>query len=162
MADPIVKEQLGSEMLDLKQKFERVFRRMFRHDLYPAGVAETFFEVIPPIKTWVDTEDKRFHLTMPVPGMKPEEVKITLQGRNLTFTGDQNQEQENKEKNYLEREYSYGRFSRTATLPDGVDGEKVTAELKRGILEITAPIAAAAFPKQIPIKVVAPEKGDGK
>ena len=54
--------------------------------------------------------------------------------------------------NYLEREFSYGRFTRTITSPDGVDGQKLKAELKDGLLQVTAPIAPAALPKKIKVK----------
>jgi HSP20 family protein len=163
MANLTVREHLASDLLDLKQDFEHVFHRIFKHHAYPAGSAETFFAVIPPIETWIDTEDKQFHLSMAVPGMKPEALHITLQGKNLTFSGEQKQEEEKSVKNYLQREFSYDRFARTVTLPDGVDGEKLTAQLKDGILEITAPIAASALPKKIPVKAgAAPTKGGGK
>jgi HSP20 family molecular chaperone IbpA len=61
-----------------------------------------------------------------------------------------------------DRELSCDHFIRTITLPDGVDGEKMTAELKDGLLEIRAPIAAAALPKKIPVKQSAPAKGGEK
>jgi HSP20 family protein len=156
MANLTVREHLVSDLLDLKQEFERAFHHIFKHHAYPAGSAETFFAVVPPIESWVDTEDKQFHLTMAVPGMKPEALNVILQGKNLTFSGEQKQEEEKKEKGYFQREFSYGRFARTVTLPDGVDGEKLTAVLKDGILEITAPIAAEALPKKIQVNKAAP------
>jgi HSP20 family protein len=95
--------------------------------------------------------------------MKPEALNITLHGKSLTFSGEQKKEEHEKEKNYLQREFSYDRFVRTVTLPDGVDGEKMTAELKDGILEITAMIAASALPKKIAVSTgAAPAKGGGK
>jgi len=163
MANLTVREHLASDLLDLKQDFERAFHRILKHHAYSTGSRETFFTVIPPIESWVDTEDKQFHLTIAVPGMKPEGLNIILQGKQLTFSGEQKQEEEKNEKGYLEREFSYGRFARTVTLPDGVDGDKLTAQLKDGILEITAPIAAEALPKKIEVKkaeAAAPKGGD--
>jgi HSP20 family protein len=162
VANLTVREHMASDLLDLKQDFERVFHHLFKHHVHPVGSAETFFAVVPPIETWVDTEDKEFHLSMALPGIKPEALNITLQGNLLTFTGEQKQEEAKSTKNYLQREFSYDRFLRNVTLPDGVDGEKMTAELKDGILEITAPIAAAALPKKIAVKSGAPTKGGGK
>jgi HSP20 family protein len=117
-----------------------------------AGTAEMLVPVIPPIETWIDAEDKRFHLTMPLPGIKPQALNITLQGNRLTFSGEQKEEEDNSKKSYLEREYSYQHFVRTITLPNGVEGDKLTAELNDGILELTAPIADSALPKKIEIK----------
>jgi HSP20 family protein len=141
---------LGS-LYDLKQDFDRVFQRFFTPGSNAAS-SETLVAVIPPIETWVDTEDKEFHLTMPLPGVKPEDIHINLQGNRLTFDGEQKGEDEKTGKNFLEREYSYGRFLRSVTLPDGIEGDKLTAQLKDGILEITAPISAAALPRKIEVK----------
>ena len=164
MPDLTVKEHISSDLLDLKQSFDRVFHRIFKHHFYPAGSAETFLPVVPPIETWIDAEDKEFHLSMPLPGMKPEALNITLQGRQLTFSGERKEEEDKSKKDYLEREFSYDRFARTITLPDGVEGEKLTAELNDGVLEITAPIAASALPKKIELRkaAAAAAKGGGK
>jgi len=162
MANPTKKEDIGSDLLNLKQSFERVFRHIFKHQVYPAQSEEAFVAVVPPIETWIDTEDKELHLTMPLPGMKPEALNITLQGKELTFSGERADEEEKTAKNYLQREYSHDRFVRTITLPDGVDGEKLTASLNDGILEITAPIAAAALPKKIEVTKGAADKATGK
>lgn len=152
MANVLVKEQFFGDLLDLKQNFERVLHHFFKHPVSRAGSSETLSTVIPPIETWVDTEDKEFHLTMPLPGIKPEAVNINLQGDRLIFSGEQEEQEDKTGKNYLEREFSYGRFLRTITLPQGVERDKLTAELKDGILEITAPIAAAALPRKIEVK----------
>jgi HSP20 family molecular chaperone IbpA len=153
MANLTARKHVVSDLLDLKQEFERVFHHIFKHHVHPTAPAETFFAVVPPIETWIDAEDKEFHLSMPLPGTKPEALNITLQGNRLTFSDEHKEEEEKKTaKDHLQREFSYDRFTRTVTLPDGVDGEKMTAELKDGILEITAPIAAAALPKKIPVK----------
>jgi HSP20 family protein len=161
MANLTLREHVVNDLLDLKQDFERVFDRIFKHHVQPVGSAETLFAIIPPIETWVDAEDKEFHLSMLIPGIKPEALNIILQGNRLTFSGERKEEEDKTAKNYLNREFSHDRFVRTITLPDGVDAEKLTAELKNGVLEITAPIAAAALPKKIPVKHGTPAKGGG-
>jgi HSP20 family protein len=103
--------------------------------------AESLLAVVPPIETWTDTEDKEFHISVPVPGMKAESLNVILHGKHLTLCGEQKEE-----------EYSCNTLHRTMTLPDGVEGDKMTAELKDGILQITAPIAARAVPKKIEVK----------
>jgi HSP20 family protein len=52
----------------------------------------------------------------------------------------------------LHEEISYGAFERTFTMPDGVDADKLSAEYKDGVLEITAPVAASALPRRIEVK----------
>ena len=158
MANLNLREHAVNELLDLKQDFERVFHHVFKHHLFPART-ESVFAAIPPIESWVDTEDKEFHLSMIVRGIKPEALNITLQGNRLTLTGEHQEEKEQKTaKNYLDREFSYDQFARTITLPEGIDTEKLTAELQDGVLEITAPISAAALPKKVPVKHNEPTK----
>jgi len=160
MAEPTLREHVVNDLLDLKQDLQNVFHHIFKHHLHLPRSADALFPVIPPIETWVDAEDRKFHLSMPLPGIKPEALNITLQGNRLTFSGEYREEKTSK--NYLEREFSYDRFVRTVALPDGVDGEKLAAELKDGILEITAPIAGAALPKKIPVTSGRPGTGGGK
>lgn len=158
MANSAGKEQSLGSLFDLKQDFDRVFQRFFNQP----GSAETQVAVIPPIETWVDTDDKEFHLTMPLPGVKPEQININVQGNRLTLSGEQKEEQDQSGKNYLDRELFYGRFVRTVTLPDGVEGDKLTAQLNDGILEITAPISSAALPRKIEVKTASKAQAAGK
>ncbi|HXW13247.1 MAG TPA: Hsp20/alpha crystallin family protein [Terriglobia bacterium] len=152
MPNLLVRGNILDKLSDLRQDFDRVFDHFFKHPGSPTASSETLMAVVPPIETWVDTEDKEFHLTMPLPGLKPEEININLQGNRLTFSGEQKEEQDKTGKHYLEREFSARHFLRTITLPDGVEGDKLTAQLNNGILEITAPIAAAALPRKVEIK----------
>lgn len=152
MADVTVRQGVTSDLLDLRGDFDRMFHRFFRSRFPSAESTGTLLAVIPPIETWIDAEDKEFHLSMPLPGVKPEELNIMLQGNRLSFSGERKDEDDKTGKKYFEREFYYGRFVRTVTLPDGVDGEKMTAELNDGVLEIKAPIAASALPKKIEVK----------
>jgi HSP20 family protein len=70
----------------------------------------------------------------------------------LTVSGEHKSENEKKDTNYLEREFSFGRFERLITLPQGVDTEKLSAEYNNGVLEISAPLNASALPKRIEVK----------
>jgi HSP20 family molecular chaperone IbpA len=161
MANLNARERILGDLFDLRQDFDHVFRRLFKHSGSHAESSESLLAVVPPIETWVDTEDKEFHLTIPLPGLKPEEININLQGNRLTFSGEQKDEQNKTGKHYLEREVSYSRFLRSVTLPDGVVGEKLTAELKDGVLEITAPINASALPRKIEVKGLPKAKSTG-
>ena len=72
--------------MDLRMEFDRVFDHLFKNHVSSIAPSETLLAVVPPIETWVDTEDKEFHLSMPLPGLKPEEVNVNLQGNRLTFS----------------------------------------------------------------------------
>jgi len=62
---------------------------------------------------------------------------------------------------YLRREITYGSFERLIELPEGVDKDKLTAEYRNGVLEMTAPISAAALPRKIEVKSLPSAKGAG-
>jgi len=96
-----------------------------------------------------------------LPGVDPKDVNIQVLGNALTISGERSSSRETKESDYLHREISYGSFQRLIELPEGVDKDKLTAEYRNGILEITAPIAAAALPRKIEVKSLPAAKGAG-
>ncbi len=96
-----------------------------------------------------------------LPGVDPHEVQLNVHGNRLTLSGEHKSTEEKKEVDFLHREFSYGRFERTVILPEGVDTERLTAEYNNGVLEIVAPMTAAALPRRIEIKSLAKAKGAG-
>ncbi|MGK4008304.1 Hsp20/alpha crystallin family protein [Sorangium sp. So ce1036] len=118
-----------------------------------------------------ETKD-RFVFRADLPGVKESDVDISLSGRQLTISGKRDEEREEREgERYYTYERSYGSFSRTFTLPESADLDKIQAELKHGVLEIAVPKAASVQSKQISIKTTgapsaeAPaegKKGEGK
>lgn len=101
MASLTVGEYLASDSLDLKQELERILHEIFRHHVYPAGSEESFFAVVPPIETWSDTEATEFHVSMQPPDANPDAFNIILQGKNLIFSNEQEPEEEQKSKSYM-------------------------------------------------------------
>lgn len=87
-----------------------------------------------------------------LPGIKPEEVDITLTGGVLSISGETKEETEHKDKNYLRRERRYGSFSRSITLPDGLQGDKAEAKFENGVLTLTIPKSEEVKPKKIQVK----------
>jgi len=87
-----------------------------------------------------------------VPGVKPEDINISVTGDALTIQGEIKEEQETKEHNVHVRERQYGRFSRTVSLPTAVKAEKADAQFEQGILTLTLPKAEDAKPKIITVK----------
>jgi HSP20 family protein len=87
-----------------------------------------------------------------VPGMDPKDVQVSLQEQVLTLKGEKKQEKEEKDEHYYRTERAYGAFARAIRLPAPVDGSKVTATFKHGLLSVTLPKAPAAKGTSIPIK----------
>lgn len=88
-------------------------------------------------------------ITAPVPGVKPENVEITVEGDTLTIRGQVPAPIENV--NYLVQERAFGRFSRTLVLNVPVQADKANAEFHDGVLTITVPKAEAVRPRSIKV-----------
>ena|SRR5215210_8612646 len=77
-----------------------------------------------------------------VPGMKPEDINVSIEQGVLTLQGKPQAEQEHQERTYLSHEYQLGSFSRSVRLPEAVDSDGVTATYEQGTLRLTLPKAA--------------------
>jgi HSP20 family protein len=86
-----------------------------------------------------------------VPGVKEEDLEISLTGNHLAISGRREQERREQNDAFYAAERSYGRFTRAFTLPDGADGEHVSAELKNGVLVLTVPKKPEVQPRKIAI-----------
>lgn len=96
-------------------------------------------------------ENDRYQVRVDLPGMKREEIEITLNGDTLTIQGERRRESETKEDNYYRFERAHGKFSRSLTLPSTVDSGKIEANYKDGVLSVTIPKSPESLPKQIKI-----------
>jgi HSP20 family protein len=97
-------------------------------------------------------EENQLVLKAELPGMKKEDIDISLHGDVLTLSGERKEEAVHEKAEVYRAERFLGKFQRTLTLPIAVDGSKVQASYKDGILTVTLPKAAEAKPKQIEIK----------
>jgi HSP20 family protein len=86
-----------------------------------------------------------------LPGVRPEEVDISVTDGVLTIKGETKSEEENKDENYHRRELRYGAFSRSVALPTRVDHDKAEAKFENGMLTISLPKAEEVKPKSIKI-----------
>jgi HSP20 family protein len=113
-------------------------------------------------------------ISMDIPGMSKDQIKVELEGDMLTISGERHEEKEEKEKNRMRTERFYGSFARSFTLPTEVKPEDIATEYKDGVLRIAVPKAAASTvsgSKQIKIgegkpgffdKLLGSDKGAGK
>jgi HSP20 family protein len=89
-----------------------------------------------------------------LPGVKEEELEITLTGNQLLVSGKREAETRDQSERYFAYERTFGSFARAFTLPEGVDGEHVHAQLTNGVLELLVPKTPAHQPKKISIKTM--------
>src|SRR6476646_11815257 len=105
---------------------------------------------IPVCDVFEDTDAVK--IVAEVPGVRPEDVKLSLENNLLTIRGEKKQQAEEKTERVHRYERSYGTFERSFALPTTVDSEKVSATFQNGILTVTVPKAERARPREIPVQ----------
>jgi len=138
------------EVVSLRDAMDRLFDESF---LKPFGDSSSFGHLWPSVD--LTETGNEIIAKVSLPGMKPEDVKISLTGNVLNISGEYSSESETKEKGvtYHLREHRYGAFSRSITLPTAVQGDKIKAEYENGLVTLTLPKAEEARPKTVNIKV---------
>lgn len=131
---------------EMEFEFPRWLNRIFEEETAPAG-----FKFIPEANV-VETETG-VEVTLEVPGMKPEEIKLEVRDQTMVIAGEKQEEKEEKGKTFHRVERRTGMFRRVIPLPVPVDETQAEAAIAEGVLKVTLPKTAAAVPKTIPIKV---------
>jgi HSP20 family protein len=131
----------------------RTMRELLRWDPFgeaaPRWIAEeAAFNAAFDVK---ETKDA-FTFKADLPGMKPEDIDVKINQNRLTVSGKREAEKTDKGDTYYTYERSYGAFTRTFTLPEGVDADKIEANLENGVLTMKLPKKPESQPKQIDVK----------
>jgi HSP20 family protein len=132
--------------------------RLFEEPLNMHGmmfpVQENYWQMKPwtPACDIFETE-KEIVLKFELPGVKTEDVKVTIDHQVMTLTGKRPFEEESNRENYRRIERHYGEFMRRFHLPMFIDATKINAEFKYGVLTVTLPKRDEGKPKQIDVKV---------
>ncbi len=138
------------ELEELSERLNRVFGRpSVRRDNNKEAL--TVADWIPAVD--ISESESEYLIKAELPGVKKEDIKVTLQEGVLTIQGERKQEKEEKGRKYHRIERSYGTFMRSFTLPDSVDDSKVSAEFRDGLLSLHVPKSEKAKPKAIEVKV---------
>jgi HSP20 family protein len=155
MTHLIPRDNFFQDLFDFRRDFDQIFNRFLSWpSAQEESVVTTTALFTPPMECFVDKDGKKFHCNVALPGVDPKDVSLQVQGNTLTISGERSASRETKETDYLRREITYGAFQRSILLPEGVDRDKLTAEYRNGILEITAPISVAALPRKVEIKAL--------
>jgi HSP20 family protein len=124
-------------------EFNRLFNSLWET---PGAVSQRWV----PEMDLVETED-HYLLKADLPGMKQDDVSIEFNDGALTIAGERKIEYERKEKGFFRLERSFGKFSRSLTLPDGVDPDKIEAAFHDGVLDVTIPKPEQRKPRRIEV-----------
>lgn len=102
----------------------------------------------------VKEEKDRFLVTADIPGVDPKDIEVTMENGVLTIHGERKyeSEDEDKESGYRRVERAYGKFYRRLALPDVADADRISAEGRNGVLEISIPKSEKAKPRRIEVK----------
>jgi HSP20 family protein len=137
------------DLLSMRSDFDRLFESFFSQVPEVPVVKEEFWA---PVIDVVE-HDGKIEVKAELPGMKKDDIKVTVKDNMLSVSGERKQEKETKEKTFHRIERSYGKFSRTITLPTAVDADRIKATYKDGILNITLPKPESIKPKQIDVEI---------
>ncbi|NGZ96540.1 MAG: heat-shock protein Hsp20 [Nitrospira sp. WS110] len=138
---------------ELEEVSDRLNRMFARPATRAANGKETMIVADWTPSVDISETDGEYQIKAEIPDVKKEDVKVTLEDGVLTIQGERKHEKEEKGKKYHRIERSYGSFVRTFSLPDVIDEEKVKAEFKEGVLNLTLPKSEKAKPKAIDVKV---------
>jgi HSP20 family protein len=130
------------------EPFSNELNRLF-NTLFEAGDAQS--QRWMPAMDLVEADD-HFLLKADLPGLSEDDVSIEIQDNTLTVSGERRAEHEQKERGWYRVERTFGRFSRSLTLPEGVDPEGVKASFDKGVLEVRIPKPEERKPRRIEIK----------
>jgi HSP20 family protein len=132
---------LGS-LFGLRRDIDRLFE-----DAFSGRGGSTW---VPPVN--VRENNDEIGLDVELPGIKPENVEITIENGLLTISGEKREERkEGEEGRYHLVERSYGSFTRSFTLPQGIDEEQIDAQFHDGLLSVRIPKSALPQPRRIQI-----------
>lgn len=147
-----LRESYDQDLFDFRRDLDHFFNRLSNWGLSrePNQLLSGGFS--PEVESCIDQDGKRFHCEVMLPGVDPKNVKIQVVGDALSISGERSCTRETRGADYLQREVVYGSFQRTIPLAPGVDKDRINADLHNGVLEINAPIAAAALPRKIEVK----------
>jgi HSP20 family protein len=140
----IVRWEPFRELSSLQTEMNRLFNAAFE------GPGNGGSRRWTPAMDLLETEDQ-FVLRADLPGMGEDDVNVELEDNVLTVSGERKAEHEDKREGFYRMERAHGTFSRSLTLPKGIDPEAVTAAFDRGVLEVRVPKPERRKPRRISI-----------
>lgn len=148
---PIAKESapppevMRAPLMSLRSDIDRLFEDVLSWSPFRAGLLQEPFArlglmrgTMQPRADLIEKED-RYELEIDIPGFKKDDIEIALTDNNLTVRGKVEEEKEEKGREYYLCERQRGTFARSFSLPEGVDADKVEADLHEGVLSINLP-----------------------
>jgi len=146
-----------AELNAIQNEMNRLFNT-FVDPSAPTGRGNTTRRWLPPMDL-VETAD-HYVLRADLPGLSDGDVNVQLEDNLLTISGERKAEREDQQEGYYRLERAFGAFSRSLTLPDGVDPDGVQAHFDRGVLEIRVPKPEQVKPRKIEVGFTDPASSE--
>jgi HSP20 family protein len=151
-----LEEKVASNPWDLMRELSSMHDRMNRMwgNLYERGHEDVTSRGswLPPVDIY-ETEAREIVLKAELPGLKREDIDLTVENNTLTIRGERRRDDGIPEDRYHRLERNQGSFSRSFTLPPTADSGRVKAEYRDGVLTVTMPTREEARPRQIEVEV---------
>jgi HSP20 family protein len=149
MANAIERWEPFKEMMSLREAMNRLVEDSFiRPGAWPVPFDSEAMGVAMDV---IDTKDNVI-VKASVPGIKPEDIDVSVTGDVLTIRGETASEEKIEQGSYLRQERRFGKFERSLTLPTLVQADKADAKFEHGVLTLTLPKAEQVKPRSIKVK----------
>ena len=146
----LIRWEPARELNSLQSEMNRLFNTFFDA---PGGTnGSAYARRWVPAMDLVETDD-HFVLRADLPGLGEGDVSIELEDNVLTVSGERGSESDESKEGYRRVERAHGSFSRSLTLPEGVDGDAIQASFDRGVLEVLIPKPEERKPRKVAISV---------
>jgi HSP20 family protein len=139
-------------MASLSERMERLFDEMSGRGLMRGTEDRPLRGAWMPAVNIIEREDAVI-ISADLPGLKPEDVEVTVEQGVLTVRGERKLEEKREDETYHRVERAYGLFERTFNLPSSIDTEKIEAHFKNGEMNLTLPKREESKPRAVKIKV---------
>jgi HSP20 family protein len=146
----LIRWEPAREINSFQQEMNRLFSSFFdtASTGAPAGGVRRWIPAMDVVET-----DEHFVLRADLPGMSEQDVDLSLEDNVLTVSGERKAEHEERREGYYRVERASGAFSRSLTLPEGVEGDAIAATFDKGVLEVRIPKPEARKPRKLQIQV---------
>lgn len=148
----LIRWEPARELHTMQNEMNRLFNTFFDSSTPRSGTGRAITRRWIPAMDVVETDD-HFVLRADLPGLAENDVKIEVENKVLTISGERKSEHEQSSKGYYRVERSFGSFSRSLTLPDGVDADAIQASFDSGVLEVQIPKPEQHKPRKVQISL---------
>ena len=140
-----------AELNTIQNEMNRLFNNFFDPSA-PTGRGSNMTRRWLPPMDLVETPD-HYVLRADLPGLSDGDVNVQLEDNLLTISGERKSEQDDRQEGYYRLERAFGAFSRSLTLPEGIDPQRIEAHFKNGVLEVRVPKPEERKPHRVAISV---------